>query len=117
MRKMIPVCLLLIAFFVSCRKENETLITGTVISPGGCFQDSWLVAIDNPDFSDHPFLRPTVLSCAPCYNCSNSVFIRLTGTLGSPGTRIRFAYHESVPSCLSSSEAPEHIRVRHLSGL
>jgi len=73
-----------------------------------------LVTIDNPDFTKHKFLRPTVLACFACPNVSNSAYIKLTPDLSSPGTRIRFNFDKTVPSCLSSSEAPNHIEVKNL---
>jgi hypothetical protein len=109
------ICLLLISF-LSCKKENDEFITGTVIEAGGCFGDSFLVAIDNPDLSEHSFLRPAVI-CPACYNCSNAVFISLSSSLRNPGARIKFLYTELQVSCLSYSEAPNHITVRKLSRL
>jgi hypothetical protein len=108
---------LLLIFFLSCKKDNDGSATGTVIEKSGCFADSYLVAIQNPNPSNQPFLRPTVLSCAACYNCSNAVFIRLSTDLSNPGTRIKFQYNDTQASCLSSSEAPVHITVKKLSRL
>jgi len=108
---------LLLASFQSCKKDNDKLVVGTVIGQSGCFTDSKLVAIDNPDSSKQPFLRPTVLACAACYNCSNAVFIRLPSTFSTIGARIMFSYLETEGSCLSSSEAPNHIKVKNLSRL
>jgi hypothetical protein len=109
---------LLLIFFLSCKKGNDGIATGTVIGKSGCFADSYLVAIQNPDFSKQPFLRPSVLSsCAACYDCSNAVFIRLSSSYSNPGTRIKFLYHDTQASCLSSSEAPAHITVKNLSRL
>lgn len=109
--------LLLIAV-LSCKKNNEDFVTGTVTDQSGCFGDSYLVAIDNPDFSKQPFLRPSVIpACVACYNCSNSVFIRLSPSFNIPGTRIKFLYDDTQLSCLSSSEAPNHITVKKVSRL
>jgi hypothetical protein len=109
---------LLLFSFISCKKDSNGFVTGTVIDKSGCFADSYLVAINNPDFSKQPFLRPSVLSsCAACYNCSNAVFIRLSSSFSNPGTRIKFLYSDTQPSCLSSSEAPAHITVKNLSRL
>lgn len=99
---------------LSCKKENSLLVSGIVVESKGCLPDSWLVVILDPDFSKHPFLHPTVLDCAACYNCSNSVFISLNPDLAVPGTKIRFEYDRTEVSCLSSSEAPEHIRVKEI---
>jgi len=108
---------LLLCPFISCKKENDPSVTGTLIEPKGCFfADSYLVAIDSPDFSNHSFLRPTVLSsCIACYNCSNAVFIRVPAAFAAAGTRIKFSYVRTEISCLSASEAPEHITVKNLS--
>lgn len=109
---------LLLGSFLSCEKDNDSLVIGTLIEQKGCFADSYLVAIDNPDFSNQPFLRPTVLSaCVACYNCSNAVFIRVPASFATTGTRIKFAYGSTEISCLSSSEAPAHITVKNLSRL
>lgn len=108
------ICLLL-AGFLSCKKDNDGVATGTVLNQNGCFSDYYLVVIDNPDYSKHSFLRPSVLSsCATCFNCSNSAFVQLASPFATPGTRIRFSYIESIPSCLSSSEAPGHVKVKNL---
>ena len=107
---------LLLCHFISCKKDNDSLVTGTLIEQKGCFADSYLVAIDSPDFSNHSFLRPTVLSsCVACYNCSNAVFIRLPASFAATGARIKFSYVSTEISCLSSSEAPAHITVKNLS--
>ena len=109
---------LLFGSFLSCKKDNDSLVRGTIIEQKGCFADSYLVAIDDPGFSDQPFLRPTVLSaCVACYNCSNAVFIRVPASFGAAGTRIIFSYRSTEISCLSSSEAPAHITVKNLSRL
>src|SRR5436190_18492623 len=103
--------------FLSCKKDDDKLVVGTVIGQSGCFTDSNLVAIDNPDSSKQAFLRPTVLACTACYNCSNAVFIRLPSAFSTIGAKIMFSYLETEGSCLSSSEAPNHIKVKNLSRL
>jgi hypothetical protein len=108
---------LLFISFLSCKKDHDGFTTGIVIEKSGCFADSYLVAIQNPDPSKQPFIRPTVLSCTACYNCSNAIFIRLSSSYSNPGTRIKFLYGDTQPSCLSSSEAPAHITVKKLSRL
>jgi len=109
---------LLLGSFISCKKDNDSPVSGTVIEQKGCFADSYLVAIDNPDFSTQPFLRPTVLSaCVACYNCSNAVFIRVPASFAATGTRLKFSYVNTEISCLSSSEVPAHITVKNLSRL
>ena len=107
---------LLIIFFVcSCKKDHDAHASGMVIQKSGCFLDSYLVAIDNPNFSQHKFLRPSIQSCVACYNCSNAVYIRLDASIGAPGTKIRFQYKLTDISCLSSSEAPPHIQAKNIS--
>lgn len=108
---------LVLAFFLSCQKDNDAFATGTVMEQSGCFADSYLVAIDNPGSSTQPFLRPTVLTCVACYNCSNAVFIRLSSPFSTIGAKIKFSYIETELTCLSSSEAPNHITVKNLSRL
>jgi hypothetical protein len=105
-------CLVFIGL-LSCKKDNANFATGTVLNQNGCGNDYYLVVVDNPDFTRHEFLRPSFSSsCAMCFNCSNSAFVLLPSSLTAPGTRIRFSFAESIPSCLSSSEAPEHIKVK-----
>ena len=93
------------------------MVTGTVIEKSGCYTDTYLVAIENPDPSRHKFLRPTTLACAACYNCSNAVFLHLSPALSAAGTRVRFSYIGKEISCLSSSEAPEHVKAKNISKL
>jgi len=114
MKHNLLICILLLSFFTGCSKDKGDFVSGTVVAKGGCCSTSWLVTIDNPDFTVHKFLRPTVLACFACPNVSNSVYIKLTSGLSSPGTRIRFVFDKSIPSCLSSSEAPNHIEVKNL---
>lgn len=107
---------LLLTFLLSCKKDKGEFITGTVIDPGGCFGDSYLVAIDHPDLARHVFLRPAVI-CPSCYNSGNAVFMSVPATLNARGTRIKFVFTQLEISCLSSSEAPSHISVKKLSRL
>ena len=107
---------LVCAFLFSCKKENDRFVTGTVIEQRGCYANSFLVAVDNPDYSSHSFLRPTILAyCVACYNCSNAVFVRLPGSFAAVGSRVKFLYVCTELSCLSASEAPNHIAVKNLS--
>ncbi len=109
--------LILILLFSACKKNNELFVTGEVVSKNGCFQDAYLVAINNPDPSRHKFLRSAFITCTACYNCSNSVFIRLPDDMNDIGLKIRFRYSATDISCLSSSDAPQHIQVTDLSKL
>ena len=103
--------------FSACKKNKELFVNGEVVSKNGCFQDAYLVAIIDPDPSRHKFLRPSLLACTACFNCSNSAYIRIPDGIINIGSRIRFRYAGTDVSCLSSSEAPPHIRVSDLSKL
>ncbi|MGZ8523664.1 MAG: hypothetical protein ACXWV1_04505 [Chitinophagaceae bacterium] len=107
----------LLLTLISCKKDNDNFTTGTVDIKAGCFTDSWLIAIDNPNPEKHSFLRNTAFPTATLYNCSNAVFINLPASLAVPGKKIRFIYVDMQVSCLSYSEAPNHITVKNLSGL
>lgn len=100
-----------------CKKDNDQLATGTVLQAGGCFQDAWLVAVDNPDPEKHFFIRKTIAPAGTMYNCSNAVYIRLSAQLGVAGTRIKFKGRNIEPSCYSFSEAPNIITVEKISKL
>ncbi len=103
--------------FLSCKKDKDNVATGTVDIKAGCFTDSWLIAIDNPNPERHAFLRNTAFPSGTIYNCSNAVFISLPPSLAVTGRKIRFFYVETQASCLSYSEAPNHITVKNLSRL
>jgi hypothetical protein len=115
MKRVLPAYLLLSFLLLSCKKDKEGVATGIVLSQTGCFDDYYLVAIDNPDYSKHSFLRKSIMSsCAGCYDCSNAAFVQLNSSFGRPGIRIAFEFIESIPSCLSNSEAPEHITAKNV---
>ena len=111
--------LIFLLSLISCKKDNDNSITGTVQVKAGCLSDSWLVAIDNPDQAKHSFLCADTVAIvlATYYNCNNSVYISLPSSLAVAGTRIRFSYIQTDPSCLSYSAAPPHIQVEKLSRL
>jgi len=117
MQKILFFILIFLVSFISCKKDNDNSPTGTVQIKGGCFSDSWLVAIDNPDPAKHSFLRGTFVPTGTFYNCSNAVFISLPAPLAKAGTRVRFSYDRIMASCLSYSEAPNHIIVKKISAL
>lgn len=117
MQKAILFISVLFFSFISCKKDNDNFATGIVNVKGGCFQDSWLIAIDNPDPKKHSFLCATPVTTATFYNCSNAVFISLPSSLAVAGTRIRFSWTSTEPSCFSFAQAPDHITVKNLSGL
>jgi hypothetical protein len=100
--------------FISCKKDKDSFATGTVTVKGSCFDDAWLIAIDNADPGKHKFLRASTIPTATFYNCSNAVYIRLPSTLAVSGTKIRFTWIATEASCLSYSEAPNHIQVKNL---
>ena len=117
MRKAILFISVLFFSFIACKKDNDNFATGIVHVTGGCFSDSWLVAIDNPNPEKQKFLRKTNFATGTFYNCSNAVYMRLPSSLAVTGTRIRFSWTGTEASCLSFSEAPNHITVKNLSGL
>lgn len=102
----------------SCKKEKDNFITGTVQVKGGCFSDSWLIAIDNPDPAKHSFLRAANFPTGTFYNCSNAVYLSLPAALDGGGIKIRFSgITNHLGSCLSFSEAPNHIEAKEISRL
>ncbi|MGZ8557876.1 MAG: hypothetical protein ACXWWC_06075 [Chitinophagaceae bacterium] len=108
-------CLLLFLFIISCKKEKDNFVTGIVQVKGGCFSDSWLIAIENPDLEKHTFLRAANFPTGTLYNCSNAVFIRLSVAFANAGTKVRFSgITNNLGSCLSFSEAPNHIEVKEI---
>lgn len=109
--------LIFLVSFISCKKDNDNLITGTVQVKAGCLSDSWLVAIDNPDPAKHSFLRGSFVPTGTFYNCSNAVFMSLPASLAKAGIRVRFSHDRIMASCLSYSEAPNHITVKKISAL
>ena len=117
MQKAILFISVLFLSFISCKKDKGNFTTGIVQLKGGCFSDSWLVAIDNPDLQKHSFLCPADFTTSTLYDCSNAVFMHLPSPLAITGTRIRFSWTSTVASCLSYSRAPNHITVKNLSGL
>jgi hypothetical protein len=108
---------ILLFTFISCKKDKDNFVTGTVSVKAGCFSDSWLIAVDNPDPGGHSFLCTAPVPAATFYNCSNAVLISLPSSLAVAGTKIRFSYTDTQPSCLSYSAAPNHIKVKNLSRL
>jgi hypothetical protein len=105
---------LLLVSFTSCKKDHEKFVTGVLLEKSGCFGDSCLLAINNPDFSNQPFLRSTgISSCVTCYNCSNAVFLSLHSSFSNTGNMIEFFYNDTQDYCLSSSGAPAHITVKN----
>src|SRR5215216_2067163 len=103
--------------FISCKKDKDKFATGVVQISGGCFSDSWLVAIDNPNPEKHSFLCVIPVTTGTFYNCSNAVYLRLPSSLAITGTRIRFSWVSTEASCLSFAQAPSHITVKNLSRL
>ena len=115
MQKAILFIAVLSIFFISCKKDKDSVVTGTAAVKGGCFDDAWLIAIDNPDPEKHKFLCAAPITVATFYNCSNAVYIRLPSALAIAGTKIRFTWAATDVSCLSYSQAPSHIQVKNLS--
>jgi hypothetical protein len=99
-----------------CKKEHGSLsVKGEVVQKGGCYSDTWIVEIKDPDFSRHTFLKPAAPACDHCFNCSNAVYIHLPASLAKKGKKIRFEWVETEFSCSASTEAPNHISVKNLS--
>ena len=107
----------LMAFVLtSCDKENSDRVSGTVKAQSGCFQDSWLVAIDRPNSSDHPFICNETLAGA-AYNCSNAVYItNLPERFAKQEKKIEFSVvTDQGIACLSYSFGPHHLEVKNVS--
>ena len=117
MQKNLLFIFIFLVSFISCKKDDDNSVTGTVQVKAGCLSDSWLVAIDNPDPAEHSFLCAGTVAVATYYNCSNAVYISLPSSLAVAGSRIRFIYIQTDVSCLSYSAAPNHIQVKNLSQL
>jgi hypothetical protein len=101
---------------LSCEKDNASLsVKGKAVQKGGCYSDTYIVEIKDPDFSRHSFLKPAAPACDDCYNCSNIVIIHLPPSLAKVGNKIRFEYIDTELSCSASTAAPNHINVKKLS--
>jgi len=107
----------LILFF-SCKKENTKWITA-IVTQSGCFPNSWLVKLDDPDRAKYPFLcEPTqAMLSSSTTNCgSSAVILNLPATLSQPNTRIKFSqWTDKGLLCFSSTLAPHHLEVRDVS--
>ena len=101
----------------SCKKQQKIIITGTVVSIGGCFQpNSWLVLIDSPDSKKQNFIcndniQPTG------YSCKNAAYIKnLPQQFATSGSKIKFSkWTYSVSLCSSNSYSPRDLEVSDLS--
>jgi len=101
----------------SCKKEQKIIITGTVVSIGGCFQpNSWLVLINNPDFKKHNYICNDTLQPTG-YSCKNAAYIKnLPQQFASAGNKIKFSkWTYSVSLCSSNSYSPRDLEVSDLS--
>lgn len=115
MRHPLLLIFILLLLSLSCTKNNDDFVTGRVEVKGGCFPDSWLVSVNNPDPKKYSFLSEAGIVSATAFNSSNAVFINLPSSFAATGTRIRFKYIEMQVSCFSSTMAPNHIKVKDLS--
>lgn len=117
MKKWIVAFILL--FLFSCKKEKSKWITATVMQSAGCFPNSWLVKLDNPDASKYSFLcNPTQATFfASTTNCTNSaIILDLPASLSQPGTLIKFSqWTDKGLLCFSSTLAPHHLEVTDVS--
>ena len=112
---------LTIAFFsFSCKKEKETIVTGTLIAAGGCYADAWSVEIDNPDPAVYSFICkdvPAGATGAWTHNCSNAAYIRLGANFdeATAGQKVRFRFvrNEGI-LCRSFSFAANNIVIKNL---
>ena len=109
--KLISIAVLILLLLAGCNKDKDQLASGTVMQPGGCFSDSWIIAIDNPDPGNHNFLRTPAFPGGTFYHCGNAVFLRLSPAFAVAGTKIRFKAGEIEVTCLSYSEAPNHVKL------
>lgn len=109
-----------VLFFFSCEKDSDKSdrVMGTVQVKGGCYQNSWLVAIDNPDPDKHSFICDEATLAGTAYNCTNAVYIiDLPEHLAKAGKKIRFSVIEEIASCLSYSFAPAHVEAKNIQGI
>ena len=104
---------------LSCNKEDDQWITGTVVQDHGCFPNTWLVRLDNPNYLKYSFLcDPSAVTMSSwTNNCDNSVFILdLPLHLRQTGTRIKFSkWEDKGLLCFSSIFAPHHLEVQDVS--
>lgn len=117
--KILFLFLLAIPFF-SCEKDrdNSGSLTGTVQVKGGCLQNTWLVAIDNPDADKYSFICDEPALTGTLYNCTNAVYItNLPQQVAQAGKKIRFSFRKEMPSCLSYSFAAAHIEAENIQGI
>ena len=110
-------CMSLLAA-AGCDKDREgDLITATIVSKGGCYNDSWIVQIDNPSPSRHAFIcdnAPPLSSAPGGYNCSNAAIIRLpVYAAANQKISFRLVKDEGI-QCLSYSFGAHHIKVKDL---
>lgn len=97
-----------------CKKDRDGgELRGTVIQKGGCYSDSWLVEVHNPQAAQRYFCE-VLAGPPPGYTCLNAVFIVLPPSLAEAGKNIRFDIRSTQVTCLSSSTAPAHAEVRNL---
>jgi hypothetical protein len=99
-------CIILTA----CTKEKNFVATGTVINNLGCFANTSMVEIDNPDPAKFSFICN---ENQPGLNCKNAVFImNMPAHLAVPGKKVTFSIWKDMGlQCLSSSYGAHHLEV------
>lgn len=99
--------------FTGCDKESMNGIEGIVLEEGGCFPNSWVVRVIDPERLEISLLCADSQSTA-MYDCSNSFFMTLPPDLAKAGTHIVFTGPRIVPTCFSSTGKPPHVEVSRM---
>ena len=109
--------LLISVLFISCKKDTNSEITGTVIRQGGAMPDFYQVEIDNPgNISSYSFFCDKSATMPPVgqYNCRNSIFItNLPSSLKVIGAKIIFSKYKNLGAnpIWSSTYVPRDVEV------
>lgn len=110
MKKIIVV---LAAFlFFSCKKDSAGWITATVVKQG-CYPNSWIVKINNPNPQKQTFLCDPMqaMASSSTTNCGNTaVILDLPVELAQADKQIKFSrWKDKGLLCFSSTLAPHHL--------
>lgn len=107
-----------ILLICSCKKDElKQTVMATVQQKGGCFGNSWLVLIEDPDPDRYSFICKTSMppGSSSSFNCTNSIYIvNLPASMAKLGTRISFSGWKELASCLSSSFAATHVEAYNI---
>lgn len=112
--RMILLCLILIVFFTSCKKDGDRWIYAVVEQPV-CAGNSWVVTIENPNNSKQGFLcdqnEAALSSFIP--NCgASAVILNLPSSFANPGKKIKFSqWEDKGQGCFPSSRAANTIEI------